>query len=103
MIKHVRLAAGRNADEEKVRLFCEGSVEHARVGERPRVEPTPTPEKSTHPFGPETLCYSGNGKCTLRGALGLRPGATSPPARAGPAATPWSSSSRPPMPPAPPW
>lgn len=62
MIKHVRLASGREADEEKVRLYCERSVEHfdwmcelgvpfsdAFVG-----------EKTTHPFGEESLFYSGN-------------------------------------------
>lgn len=64
MIKHVRLAAGRNADEEKVRLYCEGSVEHFEWVSALGVDfaDSYAPEKSTHPFGAETLYYSGNEK-----------------------------------------
>ncbi len=64
MTKHVRLAAGRNADEEKVRLYCEGSVEHFEWVSALGVDfaDSYAPEKSTHPFGAETLYYSGNEK-----------------------------------------
>ena len=64
MVAHVRLAAGRNADEEKVRAFCEGSVEHFDWMCDLGVDfaDTYAAEKSTHPFGPETLYYSGNEK-----------------------------------------
>ena len=62
MQKHVRLAAGAHADEEKVRLFCEGSVEHFEwvcalgVPFSPRY----VAEKTTHPFDDACLFYSGN-------------------------------------------
>jgi 3-oxo-5alpha-steroid 4-dehydrogenase len=62
MIKHVRLAGGRQVDEEKVRLYCERSVEHfdwmCALGvpfSEAFVE-----EKTTHPFGEESLFFSGN-------------------------------------------
>ena len=35
MVKHVRLAGGRQVDEEKVRLYCERSVEHFATVETP--------------------------------------------------------------------
>lgn len=62
MAKHVRLAAGTHADEEKVRLFCEGSVEHF---EWFRGLGVPFKEsfvggKTTHPFEDDCLFYSGN-------------------------------------------
>lgn len=62
MIKHVRLAAGRHADEEKVRLYCEGSVEHFDWMCSLGVEFSDAyqAEKTTHPFGEESLFYSGN-------------------------------------------
>lgn len=64
MIKHVRLAAGRNADDKKVRLYCEGSVEHFDWVSSLGVEFNEVfvDEKTTHPFGPDTLFYSGNEK-----------------------------------------
>lgn len=64
MIAHVRLAAGRNADEEKVRRFCEDSVEHFEWVSDLGVDfgTSYVAEKTTHPFGEETLFYSGNEK-----------------------------------------
>ncbi len=64
MVKHVRLAAGRHADEEKVRLYCEGSVEHFDwvCGLGVEFDESFVAEKTTHPFGPETLFFSGNEK-----------------------------------------
>ena len=62
MIKHVRLAAGRQVDEEKVRLYCERSVEHfdwmCDLGVP--FSDAFVAEKTTHPFGEESLFYSGN-------------------------------------------
>ncbi|MEB2345510.1 MAG: FAD-dependent oxidoreductase [Deltaproteobacteria bacterium] len=62
MTKFVRLAAGRQADEERVRLFCEGSVEHFEWVSALGVEFQASfePEKTTHPFGADGLYYSGN-------------------------------------------
>jgi succinate dehydrogenase/fumarate reductase flavoprotein subunit len=62
MRKHVRLAAGAQADEEKVRLYCEGSVEHFEWFCELGVEwnEAYVAEKTTHPFGDECLFYSGN-------------------------------------------
>lgn len=62
MIKHVRLAGGRQVDEEKVRLYCERSVEHfdwmCDLGVP--FSDAFVAEKTTHPFGEESLFYSGN-------------------------------------------
>jgi succinate dehydrogenase/fumarate reductase flavoprotein subunit len=62
MIKHVRLAGGRQVDEEKVRLYCERSVEHfdwmCDLGVP--FSDAFVEEKTTHPFGEESLFYSGN-------------------------------------------
>lgn len=62
MAKHVRLAAGEQADEEKVGLFCEHSVEHFEWLCALGIEfkPTFVAEKTTHPFGDDCLFYSGN-------------------------------------------
>jgi 3-oxo-5alpha-steroid 4-dehydrogenase len=62
MRKHVRLAAGEHADEEKVRLYCEGSSEHFEWFCELGVEwkPSYVAEKTTHPFGDDCLFYSGN-------------------------------------------
>lgn len=64
MVKHVRLAGGRQVDEEKVRLYCERSVEHfdwfCDLGVPFHDEFVE--EKTTHPFGEEALFYSGNEK-----------------------------------------
>ena len=62
MIKHVRLAGGRQVDEEKVLLYCDRSVEHfdwmCDLGVPFSDEFVA--EKTTHPFGEESLFYSGN-------------------------------------------
>lgn len=62
MVKHVRLAAGRVADEEKVRLYCEQSVEHFNwmVDLGVPFKNEFTAEKTTHPMGDQSLYYSGN-------------------------------------------
>ena len=62
MTKHVRLAAGEQADEEKVRLFCEASVEHFEWVCDLGVEfkESYVEEKTTHPFEDDGLFYSGN-------------------------------------------
>lgn len=62
MIKHVRLAAGEHADEEKVRRFCEDSVEHFDWFRDLGVEfkESFVAEKTTHPFEDDGLYYSGN-------------------------------------------
>jgi 3-oxo-5alpha-steroid 4-dehydrogenase len=62
MTKHVRLAAGEHADEEKVRLFCDRSVEHFEWVCDLGVEfkESYVAEKTTHPFGDDCLFYSGN-------------------------------------------
>ena len=62
MTKHVRLAAGEQADEEKVRLFCEASVEHFEWVCDLGVEfkESYVAEKTTHPFEDDCLFYSGN-------------------------------------------
>jgi len=62
MAKHVRLAAGAQADAEKVRLFCENSVEHFEWVCSLGVEfkASFVAEKTTHPFGDDGLFYSGN-------------------------------------------
>ncbi len=62
MTKHVRLAAGTHADEEKVRLFCDQSLEHfdwmCSLGVE--FKESYVAEKTTHPFGDDGLFYSGN-------------------------------------------
>jgi len=62
MRKHVALAAGANAEAEKVRLYCEGSPEHFEWFCDLGVEwkPTFVAEKTTHPFDDDCLFYSGN-------------------------------------------
>jgi succinate dehydrogenase/fumarate reductase flavoprotein subunit len=62
MTKHVQQAAGVQADPEKVRLFCEQSVEHfewiASLGVE--FKESYVAEKTTHPFEDDCLFYSGN-------------------------------------------
>ncbi len=62
MTAHVQQAAGSQADPEKVRLFCERSVEHfewiASLGVD--FKETYVAEKTTHPFEDDCLFYSGN-------------------------------------------
>jgi succinate dehydrogenase/fumarate reductase flavoprotein subunit len=62
MIAYVRMAAGRGCDEERIRLFCDGSLEHFDWLCSLGVEFADTyePEKTTHPFGEECLHFSGN-------------------------------------------
>ncbi|MBW2270355.1 MAG: FAD-dependent oxidoreductase [Deltaproteobacteria bacterium] len=62
MTKHVRLAAGEHADEEKVRRYCEDSVEHFDWFRALGVEfkESFVAEKTTHPFEDDGLYYSGN-------------------------------------------
>ncbi len=58
----VALAAGEHADPERVRLYCEGSLEHFRWFRELGVEYKETflEEKTTHPFTDDCLTYSGN-------------------------------------------
>ena len=58
----VRLAAGAQADPERVRLYCEGSLEHFDWFQSLGVEFKPTfiAEKTTHPFSDDCLTFSGN-------------------------------------------
>ncbi len=62
MIDYVRLAAGNGCEEERIRLFCEGSLEHfdwlCSLGVE--FKDAYEPEKTTHPFGEEGLHISGN-------------------------------------------
>ncbi len=62
MTDYVRLAAGHGCDDERIRLFCEGSVEHFEWLCALGVEfkDAYEPEKTTHPFGEEGLHMSGN-------------------------------------------
>src|SRR5262249_58132241 len=56
------MAAGARADEEKVRAFCEQSLEHFAWISSHGVEfrESYVAEKTTHPFGDDCLFYSGN-------------------------------------------
>ncbi len=58
----VTLAAGAQADPERVRLYCEGSLEHFDWFRSLGVEYKPTfiEEKTTHPFTDDCLTFSGN-------------------------------------------
>jgi 3-oxo-5alpha-steroid 4-dehydrogenase len=62
MTKFVRKAAGRNADEEKIRVFCQDSVEHfdwlVELGVD--FKDNYVAGKTTHPFDDSCLFYSGN-------------------------------------------
>jgi len=62
MLAYVRLAAGRGVDDDRIRLFCEHSVEHfdwlCELGVE--FKSAYEPEKTTHPFGEEGLHMSGN-------------------------------------------
>lgn len=62
MIDFVRLAAGQGCDEERIRLFCEGSLEHFDWFRSLGVEfkESYTGEKTTHPFTDDCLHFSGN-------------------------------------------
>lgn len=62
MARHVALAAGAGADPERVRLYCEGSVEHFEWFCSLGVEFNESyfPDKVTHPLTADCLLYSGN-------------------------------------------
>lgn len=62
MLAFVSLAAGEQADPERVRLYCEGSLEHFQWFRDLGVEYKPSflAEKTTHPFSDDCLTYSGN-------------------------------------------
>jgi len=62
MMAYVRMAAGRGCDEERIRLFCAGSLEHFDwlCGLGVEFADAYEPEKTTHPFGEECLHFSGN-------------------------------------------
>ncbi len=62
MTKHVRMAAGASADDEKVRVYCEQSLEHFAwvCSQGVEFKESYAAEKTTHPFGDDCLFYSGN-------------------------------------------
>jgi len=62
MQAYVRLAAGAQADPERVRLYCEGSLEHFAwfCGLGVEWNESFCDDKVTHPLGSECLLYSGN-------------------------------------------
>jgi 3-oxo-5alpha-steroid 4-dehydrogenase len=62
MQAYVTLAAGRHADPERVRLYCEGSLEHFEWFQSLGVEYKPSfyADKVTHPLTDDCLLYTGN-------------------------------------------
>jgi len=62
MQAYVALAAGAQADPERVRLYCERSLEHFRWFQDLGVEYKPTflDDKVTHPLTDDCLTFSGN-------------------------------------------
>lgn len=62
MTAFVSLAAGEHADPERVRLYCEGSLEHFDWFRDLGVEFKESflEEKTTHPFSDDCLTFSGN-------------------------------------------
>ena len=62
MRDYVRLAAGEQADPERVRLYCEGSLEHFQWFVNLGVEYKPSflDDKVTHPVTDDSLIFSGN-------------------------------------------
>jgi 3-oxo-5alpha-steroid 4-dehydrogenase len=62
MQAYLRLAAGAQADPERVRLYCEGSVEHLEWFCSLGVEWNASylDDKVTHPLGAEGLLFTGN-------------------------------------------
>jgi len=58
----VSLSAGAQADPERIRLYCEGSLEHFQWFRDLGVEFKQTflAEKTTHPFSDDCLTFSGN-------------------------------------------
>jgi succinate dehydrogenase/fumarate reductase flavoprotein subunit len=62
MLAFVKISAGEQADPERVRLYCEGSLEHFQWFRDLGVEYKPSfhAEKTTHPFTDDCLTFSGN-------------------------------------------
>jgi len=62
MLAYVRLAAGEQADPERVRLYCEGSLEHFEWFRALGVEFNESflDDKVTHPLTDACLTFSGN-------------------------------------------
>lgn len=62
MLKYVLAASGPNPDETKVRLFCEGSLEHFEFMRSVGLEFKPSyyAKKTTEPVTDDCLLYSGN-------------------------------------------
>jgi 3-oxo-5alpha-steroid 4-dehydrogenase len=62
MYKYVLAASGPNPDAEKVRLFCEGSLDHYAWFESQGLEFKPSyyPKKTTEPPTDDCLLYSGS-------------------------------------------
>ncbi|MBW2712524.1 MAG: FAD-dependent oxidoreductase [Deltaproteobacteria bacterium] len=62
MFKYLMLASGKNADEAKVRLYCEENLEHFDwvVGLGVEFKESYHKEKTTLPENDDCLCYSGN-------------------------------------------
>jgi len=62
MTRYVTLAAGADADPERVRLYCEESIEHFEWFCALGIEFNATyyPDKVTHPLTDDCLLYSGN-------------------------------------------
>ena len=71
MLAFVRLAAGEQADPERVRLYCEGSLEHFEWFRRLGVEYKSSflDDKVTHPFTDDCLTFSGNEEAWPHSAL----------------------------------
>lgn len=64
MFKYLMMASGKNADEAKVRLYCEENLEHFDwfVGLGLEFKESYYKEKTTLPENDDCLCYSGNEK-----------------------------------------
>ncbi len=62
MFKYLMMASGKNADEAKVRLYCEENLEHFDwvVGLGVEFKESYHKEKTTLPENDDCLCYSGN-------------------------------------------
>lgn len=62
MAAYVALAAGRGADPERVRLYCEASLEHFAWFQSlgVRFKPSYCPDKLTHPLSDDCLLFTGN-------------------------------------------
>ncbi len=71
MFEFVKASSGAQADPERVRRYCEGSLEHFRWFQDLGVEYEPTfhAAKTTHPFTDETLSFSGNEEAWPHSAL----------------------------------